>query len=63
MSAQIISLAAWREARLPRQADTESQPLLLPVLLPSWPFGYFWPILTFIRLSPQDLAAQAPRPG
>lgn len=50
MSAQIISLAAWREARLPPQPDFESQAMLFPVLLPSWPFGYLWPILTFIRL-------------
>jgi hypothetical protein len=45
MSAEIINLRAWRRAH----RETERMQVNVPVLVPTWPWGWLAPVLIEIR--------------
>lgn len=47
MSAEIVSLQAWRR-RHSEHREPESHPVSLPCLLPTWPYGWLQPVLVDI---------------
>lgn len=45
MSAEIIDLRAWRRDHRPEQASVEHVPVKMPLLVPTWPWGWLLPVL------------------
>jgi hypothetical protein len=46
MSAQIIDLRAWRR----EHRSAEPTPVKIPVLVPTWPWGWLLPVLIEMTL-------------
>jgi hypothetical protein len=53
MSAEIISLQAWRQqhcAHHEPEARSEDRPVSVPFLLPTWPYGWLQPMLVEVDM-------------
>ena len=66
MSAEIISLQAWRRqhcARPEPETRSEDRPVSLPLLLPTWPYGWLQPMLVEVDVGMiAELFALTPPP-
>ena len=50
MSAQVINLSEWRSARVDRTPQPPPTRLSIPILLPSWGWGWFTPVLCSVTV-------------
>ena len=46
MSAEVIDLRAWRRAR----REPERKQVKIPLLVPSWPWGWLQPVLVEVTI-------------
>ena len=45
MSAEIIDLQAWRRERRSEQRSVGHEAVRIPILAPTWPWGWLLPVL------------------